>query len=85
MKLNFSGLDYLLLVFPATLITIQKTSASPLQRIFFSISVMLKLLNIFTSEAFLTESSSWNKRNRRNYKNSIFVIFSIRLTKFCFL
>lgn len=85
MPLIFSVLDYLLLVCPATSITIQKTSASPLQKIFFSTSIMLKLLNIFTSEALLTESSSCNKRNRRNYKNSIFVTFCIRLTKFCFL
>lgn len=62
LPLIFSVLDYLLLVCLATSITIQKTSASPLQGIFFSTSVMLKLLNFFTSEAFLTESSSWNKK-----------------------
>lgn len=58
MPLIFSVLDYLLLLCPATSITVQKTSADPLQRIFFSISVLLKLLNSFTSEAFLTECSS---------------------------
>lgn len=73
MPLIFSVLDYLLLVCSATSITIQKTSANPLQRIFFSICVLLKLLNSFTSEAFSTECSSRDKRNRRNYKNSIFV------------
>lgn len=71
--LIFSVLDYLLLVCPATSITVQKTSANPLQRIFLWISVLLKQLHSFTSEAFLTECSSWDKRNRRNYKNSIFV------------
>lgn len=52
MSLIFSVLDYVLLVCPATSITIQKTSASPLQIIFFSTLVMLKLFNIFPAEAF---------------------------------
>lgn len=67
--LIFSVLDHVLLVCPATSITTQKTSASPLRRIFFfSTLVTLKLFSIFPSEAFLTEISSRNLKKKNNKK-----------------